>query len=78
MGIVTVKEYGDLRGKIADPSLWPEGPEGDAARQAFLAGMDAATVRVQDTTQRLEAAKKWAGTVLGVLKKIPELAGLVT
>lgn len=77
MGRAEKKSYADLQGAIVDPSIWPAGEEGDAARAAFLTAMDRFTAGAVDRKEAEEKAARYLGIVSGVLGKIPGIAAVL-
>lgn len=73
MGRETKRSYADLQGHLVDPSNWPEGPEGAAAREAFLKGMDLFTAGAVDRKDAEVKAQRFLGILSGVVEGVPGL-----
>ena len=76
MGRAEKKSYADLGTHLADPSNWPEGPEGEAARTTFLRGMDHFTAGAVDRKDAEAKVGKYLGIVSSVLNGVPGIADL--
>lgn len=69
MGLDTVKPWDDFLSKLDDPALW----ESETARNAVLAGVEAATAGVEDEKEKLEKGRRVLSEILNGIKLIPGL-----